>query len=206
MTIQRSVHRQSDGRKADLDDPGMARELILVVEDDPDIVEVLRCLLHDAGYEVATADDGAALPLAHERQPHLILLDILMPSMDGVEMSLRLRTDPATAHIPIIALSATPQGLPALPVNDRLTKPFKLGHLFAKVRYWVRASSGQRIHWRDARERSYAFDRTTGRVVASCIYGVGTRWWVVLRDSTVTHGPFDTREQARSQAEKYLLA
>ena len=184
----------------------MTRELILVVDDDPDIVEVLRCLLHDAGYEVATADDGAALPLAHERQPHLILLDILMPGMDGVEVSRRLRADPATAHIPIIALSATPQWLPALPVNDRLTKPFKLVDLLAKVAYWARAASGRRIHWREAGERSYGFDRTTGRVVASCIYGVGTRWWVVLRDATVTHGPFDTREQARNQAEKYLLA
>jgi CheY-like chemotaxis protein len=205
-TIQHGLTRQSDVSKADLDDPGMAGELILVVDDDPDIVEVLRCLLHEAGYEVATADDGAALPLAHERQPRVILLDILMPGMDGVEMSRRLRADPATAHIPIIAMSATPQWLPALPVNDRLTKPFKLGLLLAKVRYWVRTTSGRRIHWRDARERSYAFDRTTGRVVASCIHGVGTRWWVVLRDSTVTHGPFDTREQARSQAETYLLA
>jgi CheY-like chemotaxis protein len=185
----------------------MSGELILIVDDDPDIVEVLRCLLHDAGYEVATADDGAALPLAHERRPHLILLDILMPGIDGVEVSRRLRADPTTAQIPIIAMSATPQWLPALPVNDRLTKPFRLEHLLAKVRYWVRASSGRRIHWRDAGERSYAFDRTTGRVVASCIHGVGTRWWVVLRrDSTVTHGPFDTREQARSQAETYLLA
>jgi CheY-like chemotaxis protein len=184
----------------------MAGELILVVDDDPDIVEVLCCLLHDAGYEVATAHDGAVLPLARERQPRVILLDILMPRMDGVEISRRLRADPATAHIPIIALSATPQWLPALPVNDRLTKPFRLGHLLAKVRYWVRNSSGRRIHWRVAGERSYAFDRTTGRVVASCIYGVGTQWWLVLRDSTVTHGPFDTREQAQSQAEKYLLA
>jgi CheY-like chemotaxis protein len=184
----------------------MAGELILVVDDDPDIVEMLRCLLHDAGYEVATADDGAALPLAHGRQPRVILLDILMPDIDGVEMSRRLRADPATAHIPIIALSATPQWLPALPVNDRLTKPFKLGHLLAKVRYWARVSSGRRIHWRDARERSYAFDPTNRRVVASCIHGVSSRWWVVLRDSAVTHGPFDTLEQARSEAEKYLLA
>src|SRR2546421_4657607 len=123
---KRGLHRQSAVRKADRDDPVMAGELILVVDDDPDIVEVLRCLLHDAGYEVATADDGAALPLARARQPRAILLDILMPSMDGVEISRRLRADPATAHIPIIAMSATPQWLPALPVNDRLTKPFKL--------------------------------------------------------------------------------
>ena len=144
--------------------------------------------------------------VARERQPRVILLDILMSGTDGVEVSQCLRADPATAHIPIIAMSATPQWLPALPVNDRLTKPFKLGHLLAKVRYWVRASSGRRIHWRDAGERSYAFDRTSGRVVASCIYGVGTRWWVALRDTRVTHGPFDTQEQARSEAEKYLLA
>jgi CheY-like chemotaxis protein len=188
------------------DDPGIARELILVVDDDPDIVEVLRCLLHDAGYEVATADGDTALSLAHARQPRLILLDILMPDMDGVEVSRHLQADPATAQIPIIALSATPQWLPALPVSDRLTKPFKLAHLLAKVRYWVRASSGRRLHWRDVGGRSYAFDRTTGRVVASCIHGVGDRWWVVLRDAAATHGPFDTREQARSEAEKYLLA
>jgi CheY-like chemotaxis protein len=185
----------------------MAGEVILVVDDDPDIVELLRCVLHDAGYEVATAAGGAAaLVLAQERHPHLILLDILMPGMDGMEVIRHLQADLATAQIPIIALSATPQWLRALPVSDRLSKPFKLGHLLAKVRYWVRASSGRRIHWRDAGGRSYAFDRTTGRVVASCIYGVGTQWWLVLRDSTVTHGPFDTREQAQSQAEKYLLA
>jgi CheY-like chemotaxis protein len=201
MTREQNFHRQ-----ADLDDPGMARELILVVEDDPDIVEVLRCLLHDAGYEVTTADGDTALSLAQERQPHLILLDILIPGMDGVEVSQRLRADPATAHIPIIALSATPQWLPALPVNDRLSKPFTLGQVLAMVRYWVRTSSGRRIHWRDVGERSYAFDRSTRRVVASCIHGLGSRWWVVLRDSTVTHGPFDAREQARSEAEKYLLA
>src|SRR5919204_6967253 len=133
---KRGLHRQSAVRKADRDDPGMAGKLILVVDDDPDIVEVLRCLLHDAGYEVATADDGAALPLAHERQPHLILLDILMPSMDGAEISRRLRADPATAHIPIIAMSATPQWLPTLPIEDRLTKPFKLVHVLSEVTFW----------------------------------------------------------------------
>jgi CheY-like chemotaxis protein len=184
----------------------MAGELILVVDDDPDIAEVLRYALHDAGYQVATADHGAALALAHERQPRLILLDILMPDMEKMALSRHLLTDLATAPIPIIAMSATPQGLPALPVNDRLAKPFGLDHLLTKVAYWVRASSGRRMYWRDVGERSYAFDRSTRRVVASCIHGVGTQWWVVLRDSAATHGPFDTLEQARGEAEKYLLA
>jgi CheY-like chemotaxis protein len=184
----------------------MVRGLILVVDDDPDIVEVLRCTLHDAGYEVATADDGAALSLAHQRQPNVILLDILMPSMDGVEVSRRLRADPTTAHIPIIAMSATPQWLPALPVNDRLTKTFKLAHLLAKVAYWMRAPVSRRIQWRDAGGRSYAFDRTTRRVVAACIHGLDRRWWVVLRYPTTTYGPFATCNQARTEAEKYLLA
>jgi CheY-like chemotaxis protein len=183
----------------------MAGELILVMDDDPDIVELLRCVLSDAGYEVAIADGDAALALAQQRQPHLILIDLPLPDADEVEVIQRLQADPTTAHIPIIALSAPPQRLPALPGNDRLTKPFKLGHLLAKVRYWVRASSGRRIHWRNLGGRSYAFDRTTGRVVASCIQGIGIWWWVVLRDSTVVHGPFDTLEEARSKTETYLL-
>jgi CheY-like chemotaxis protein len=184
----------------------MAGELILVVDDDPDIVAVLRCLLHDAGYEVATADDGAALPLAHERQPHVILLDILMPGMDGLEASQHLRADLTTAHIPIIAMSATPHWLPALPVNDHVTKPFKLAHLLAKVAYWMRAPASRRIHWRDTGACGYAFDRTTRRVVASCIHGLDRWWWVVIRYPTVTYVPFATCDQARTEAEKDLLA
>jgi CheY-like chemotaxis protein len=186
--------------------PGRVRGLILVVDDDQAVVELLVSTLHDAGYEVVTASDGAALHVARERQPHLILLDLVMPGMDGVEVSRRLRADPTTAPIPIIAMSSAPQLLTALPVNDGLAKPFGLDQLCATVAYWMRASARQHIHCRDAGERSYAFDRTTRRVVASCIHGAGTQWWVVLRDSAVVHGPFDTREQARSEAEKCLLA
>src|SRR5262249_23719557 len=155
-----------DCRKAGLDDPGMAGELILVVDDDPDIVEILRCLLHDAGYEVLTADDGTALLLAHERRPRVILLDLLLPGVDGMEVSRRLQADPATPPLPTIPSPPAPQWLAAVPAHARLTKPFTLGHVLAKVAYWVRASSGRRLHWREAGGRSYAFDRTTRRVVA----------------------------------------
>ena len=184
----------------------MARGLILVVDDDQAFVELLVCALQDAGYEVLTASDGAALHVARERQPNVILLDLVMPVMDGVEVSRRLRDDPTTAHIPIIAMSGAPQLLTALPANDRLAKPFGLDQLCATVAYWMRAPSDRRLHWRDVGERSYAFDRTTRRVVASCIHGLDRRWWVVIRYPTATYGPFATCDQARTEAEKYLLA
>jgi CheY-like chemotaxis protein len=184
----------------------MARGLVLVVDDDQAFVEVLVCALWDAGYKVLTASAGAALHVARERQPNVILLDLVMPVMDGVEVSRRLRTDPTTAHIPIIAMSGAPQLLTALPVNDRLAKPFGLDQLYATVAYWMRALASRRIHWRDVREHSYAFDRTTRRVVASCIHDLDRRWWVVIRHPTATFGPFATCDQARTEAEKYLLA
>jgi CheY-like chemotaxis protein len=184
----------------------MARGLVLVIEDDPGIVEVLRCALEDAGYEVVAAVASAAWHVAHERPPDVILLDILMLGMDGVEVSQHLQADPTTASIPIIAMSATPRLLGALPVQDRLSKPFRLAPLLAKVAYWTRTASGRRLHWREAAARSYAFDRTTRRVVASCIHGLGEEWWIMIRQPTATHGPFATQQQAQSEAEKYLLA
>jgi CheY-like chemotaxis protein len=174
----------------------MARGLVLVYDEDQAVVELLAYTLQDAGYEVVTASDGAALQVAHERQPNVILLDLVMPVMDGVEVSRRLRADPTTAHIPIIAMSGAPQLLTAFAVNDRLAKPFGLDQLCATVAYWMRASASRRSHWRDAGERSYAFDRTTRRVVASCIRGLDRGWWVVIRYPTVTYGPFATCDQA----------
>ena len=83
----------------------MTSGLVLVVDDDQAFVELLACALQDASYEVVTASDSAALHVARERQPNVILLDLVMPVMDGVEVSRRLRADPTTAHIPIIAMS-----------------------------------------------------------------------------------------------------
>ncbi len=116
------------------------RATILVVDDDPTIVDVLRAALEDEGYAVLMAVNGGALPLARQAQPQVILLDIMMPGMDGVEVSKRLRADPATAAIPIVAMSAT-SNLTALasqmPVDDRLPKPFDLDGVFAVVERWT---------------------------------------------------------------------
>lgn len=80
--------------------------MVLVVDDDASITEVIRAAMEDEGYRVLTAVDGGALPLAHTQRPDVILLDLHMPAMDGAEVSRRLRADPATAHIPIIVMSA----------------------------------------------------------------------------------------------------
>ncbi len=87
-----------------------------------------------------TAIDGAALQVARERQPALILLDIMMPGMDGVEVSRRLRADPATAHIPLVAMSAVAHlrtKAAQMAVNDRLPKPFHLEGLYRMVEHWA---------------------------------------------------------------------
>ena len=121
----------------------VAKATVLIVDDDPVILDVLRATLEDDGYTVLTAVNGGALPLARRAQPQVILLDIMMPGMDGVEVSKRLRADPDTARIPIVAMSAT-SNLTMLanqmPVDDRLPKPFDLDGVSAIVERWARTA------------------------------------------------------------------
>ncbi|MDB5077198.1 MAG: two component transcriptional regulator, winged helix family [Chloroflexi bacterium] len=121
----------------------MTKGLVLVVDDDPDIIEVVRVALEDEGYQVLAAVNGAALPIARERHPNVILLDIMMPGMDGIEVSRMLRADPRTADIPIIAMSAHDRlrSIGAkMAVNDGLPKPFMLNQLFEKVAHWMESA------------------------------------------------------------------
>ncbi len=118
------------------------KEIVLVVDDDAMIVELLETALEDEGYVVLAAVGADALSLAHEQQPDVILLDINMPGMDGVEVSRRLRDDPTTERIPIIVMSAQDRLRatgPLMPVNDRLPKPFEIQTLYEKVARWARA-------------------------------------------------------------------
>src|SRR5438309_8920502 len=80
---------------------------ILVVDDEPEAVELVEFNLKQAGFDVASADDGeAALKQAKAVQPALIVLDLMLPEIDGLEACKRLRRDPATANIPIVMLTA----------------------------------------------------------------------------------------------------
>jgi CheY-like chemotaxis protein len=83
---------------------------ILVADDDPFIRRLIAFTLKKRGYEILEADNGAtALHLARQEKPDLVVLDVLMPAMTGLEVTKILSQDPATAHIPIVILSANAQ-------------------------------------------------------------------------------------------------
>jgi two-component system cell cycle response regulator DivK len=81
--------------------------MILLVEDNEDNQEIYRIILTHHGYQILQAWDGeAGVRMAREHQPELILMDLTMPVIDGLEATRRLKADPATAAIPVIALTA----------------------------------------------------------------------------------------------------
>src|SRR5919108_4249579 len=113
---------------------------ILVVDDDWLIREVITLALDDAGYGVVASDGIDAPKLAHEAQPAVVLLDINMPVMDGVEVRRHLHADPATAHIPVIALSAATNlraRAAEMEADDYLAKPFDLAELLLRIETWA---------------------------------------------------------------------
>ncbi len=113
---------------------------ILVIEDDPDILELLQYNLSKDGYRVFTATDGeTGMAMATRQQPTLIILDLMLPGIDGLAVCRRLKAQAQTADIPIIMLTAKSEesdivvGL-ELGADDYLTKPFSPRELVARVR------------------------------------------------------------------------
>ncbi len=120
----------------------MAR--ILVVDDEPDLTWALRYSLSDEGYEVLIAQDGTeALAAVRQQRPDLIILDINMPGLNGLEVCRELRRDPALATVPILFLTVRDsledkvKGLDE-GADDYLPKPFDLEELKARVRVLLR--------------------------------------------------------------------
>jgi CheY-like chemotaxis protein len=115
------------------------KSIILIVDDDADIVDFVETALITVGYQVLTGIGAEALQIAHVAHPDVILMDLWMPGIDGIEMSRRLRADPETADIPIVAMSAQDfprdSGFHTL-VNDKLSKPFHLKDLYGAVALW----------------------------------------------------------------------
>jgi len=119
----------------------VSRADLLVVDDDPKITNMLRRALRAEGYEVRTANDGSeGLARVRERQPDLVVLDILMPGLDGLTVCRRLREE---SDVPILILTAKDetadrvQGLDS-GADDYLVKPFALDELLARIRALLR--------------------------------------------------------------------
>ncbi len=135
MTRGRSGGRGSPVASA----PVASRTRVLVIDDDPVILELLRINFEIEGFEVISACDGQeGLDRAGSDHPDVILSDIMMPRLDGLQLLTRLKGDPATAKVPVVLLSAKAQraevdkGL-ALGADDYVTKPFDPLELLDRV-------------------------------------------------------------------------
>lgn len=117
-----------------------AKHKILVVDDEPDTLELLRFNLTQAGFDVITADTGTeAITKVRQYQPDLIVLDLMLPEVDGLEVFKILRRNQATASIPVIMLTAKAAefdrvlGL-ELGADDYVTKPFSVRELVLRIK------------------------------------------------------------------------
>ncbi len=125
----------------------MSGETILVVDDEPKLVKTVRAYLENAGFRVVTAGDGQmALTVYRHEKPALVILDLGLPGMDGLDVARSLRRD---SNVPIIMLTARVDetdkliGL-ELGADDYVTKPFSPRELVARVRAVLRRTGGER--------------------------------------------------------------
>lgn len=120
-----------------------------MVDDEPEAVELVEFNLKQAGYDVATAADGAeALKKTRALLPSLVLLDVMLPEMDGLEVCKMLRRDPATAAVPIIMLTAKAAEIDRvlgleLGADDYLTKPFSPREMVLRVKKLLARGRGK---------------------------------------------------------------
>ncbi len=116
------------------------KQKILVVDDEPEAVELVEFNLKQAGYAVTTAEDGAeALKKARTQSPDLIVLDVMLPEMDGFEICKALRLDSATRRMPILMLTAKAGEIDRvlgleLGADDYLTKPYSPRELLLRIK------------------------------------------------------------------------
>ena len=122
----------------------MAKKNIFAVEDEEDILDLIRHHLTKEGFVVATATNGLeAVKAVQRKPPDLILLDLMLPGLDGLEVCRQLKKDPKTAGVPILMVTAKDEesdvvtGL-ELGADDYIVKPFRMKELIARVRAALR--------------------------------------------------------------------
>jgi DNA-binding response OmpR family regulator len=131
-------HPASEDPASDQHGQPSAPARILVMEDDPSVRSLLDILLESEGYEVVTASDGlAGLRQATAHRPALVLLDVMMPDLDGMQVLHELRADPALVDVPVIAVTGQVEAVDQLAtvLGDAsvFVKPFGVAELLARV-------------------------------------------------------------------------
>jgi Response regulators consisting of a CheY-like receiver domain and a winged-helix DNA-binding domain len=139
----------------------MAEEKILVVDDEDNILELIKFNLENNGYKVLTAQNGVdAVKLAKVEMPQLILLDLMLPGMDGYDVCKEIRKDNNISHTPIIMITAKGEELDKilgleLGADDYITKPFSIRELIARAKAVLRRTTVQYI------DKAYRFGNIT---------------------------------------------
>ena len=130
----------------------MRGKKILLVDDDADFVEATRIILENKSYDVAVAYDGkAGLRKVETEQPNLIILDVMMPEIDGYEVCAKLKSDPHYGHIPILLLTAVGEAISTtkytkemgmkIEADDYVPKPVEPMDLVERVEKLIRISA-----------------------------------------------------------------
>ncbi|MDP4144667.1 MAG: response regulator transcription factor [Bacillota bacterium] len=139
----------------------MAGEKILIVDDEEHILELIKFNLENNGYKVICADNGVdALRMAKQEVPQLVLLDLMLPGMDGYDVCREIRRDSNIANIPVIMITAKCEELDKilgleLGSDDYITKPFSVRELLARVKAILRRTKVQYM------DSSYSFGQVT---------------------------------------------
>ncbi len=118
----------------------MTGKRILCIEDETEMIDLIRLILGRRGYEVLGANGGReGIEMVRSEKPDLVLLDLMMPDMDGWEVYQQMKSDESTRHIPVIVVTAKAQsidrvlGLHIAKVDDYIAKPFNPQELLASI-------------------------------------------------------------------------
>ena len=134
----------------------MGKKKILLIDDDIDFVEAIKIILESKSYDVAVAHDGKeGLKKADAERPNLIILDVMMPEIDGYEVCAKLKSDPKYEHIPILLLTAVGEAISAtkytlemgmkMEADDYIPKPVEPAALVERVENLFRISAEKNL-------------------------------------------------------------